>query len=106
MHGMKRLLFAAIVAAAPLALADATPDGASLFKSKCAICHGADGKGQTPMGKSLKLRDLASKEVQAQSDAELGTIVADGKGKMPGFKAALSAEEIGALVGFLRTLKQ
>ncbi len=29
----------------------AAQDAASLFKTKCAACHGADGKGDTPMGK-------------------------------------------------------
>lgn len=103
---MKRLLLAAVLTAAPLALADATADGASLFKSKCALCHGPDGKGQSPMGKALKLRDLGSKEVQDQKDEELAAIIADGKEKMPGFKAALSAEEIRALVAHIRTLKK
>ena len=35
-------------------------DGASDFKGKCAMCHGADGKGDTSMGKTMKLRDLDS----------------------------------------------
>ena len=35
-------------------------DGPTLFKTKCAVCHGADGKGETPMGKKLNIRDLSS----------------------------------------------
>ena len=34
-----------------------TDVGADLFEAKCASCHGADGKGDTAMGKNLKLRD-------------------------------------------------
>ncbi|HWW60387.1 MAG TPA: c-type cytochrome [Thermoanaerobaculia bacterium] len=91
---------------APAVLADATPDGAAIFKSNCAMCHGADGKGQTPAGKSLKIRDLGSPDVQKQSDAELAKIVADGKGTMPAYKAKLGADAIQAVVAHIRTLKR
>lgn len=80
-------------------------DGAAIFKSKCAMCHGADGKGETPMGKSMKLRDLGSADVQKQTDADLKKIIEDGKNKMPSYKAKLAAGEADALVAFLRTLK-
>lgn len=102
---MKRKLFAIAVVlfllATPAMLA---ADGAALYKAKCASCHGADGSGQTPMGKSMKLRDLRSKEVQAQTDQQLYTWTADGKGKMPAYKAKLSEAEITALVKAMRDL--
>lgn len=105
---MKRsvVLVLAILLIAPAALADATADGAAIFKSKCAMCHGADGKGQTGMGKSMNLRDLGSAEVQKQSDADLAKITAEGKGKMPAYKSKLSAEEITAVVKHMRTFKK
>jgi cytochrome c6 len=96
----------ALLAAAIPAFADATPDGAVVYKSNCALCHGPDGKGQTSLGKTLKLRDLSSPEIQKQSDQELSDIVASGKGKMPAFKAKLSTDEITAVVGFIRALKK
>src|SRR5690349_20959794 len=37
-----------------------TQDSATLYKSKCAACHGADGKGATPVGAKIGVRDLAS----------------------------------------------
>ena len=46
-------------------------DAASTYKAKCSACHGADGKGETAMGKKFGLRDLASPEVQKLSDDEL-----------------------------------
>lgn len=105
---MKRfsaMLFVALLLA-PAAVADAGPDGAAIFKSKCGLCHGPDGKGQTPLGKSMKLKDLGSAEVQKQSDAELQKIIVDGKGKMPAFKSALDQAQIDALIGFIRSLKK
>ena len=99
------IALAIVLGAAPL-FADATPDGAAIYKSKCAMCHGADGKGQTSMGKAQKLRDLASADVQKQTDQELGDIILNGKAKMPPYKGKLSNEEIKALVGFIRTLKK
>src|SRR6266550_389638 len=87
-------------------LADATPDGASIFKAKCAMCHGPDGSGQTAMGKSLKIRALGSAEVQKQTDAQLINIIANGKNKMLAYKGRLTPEEIKTVVGFIRTLKK
>ncbi len=78
--------------------------GADLFK-KCAVCHGPDGKGQTAMGKNLKLRDLASADVQKQSDADLTTIITKGKNKMPASEGKLTKEQIDSLVKYIRTLK-
>ncbi len=77
---------------------------AGLFKTKCAGCHGADGKGETTMGKTLKLRDLASADVQKQSDADLTTLLSAGKNKMPAYGKSLSADQIKGLVGYVRSL--
>jgi mono/diheme cytochrome c family protein len=81
------------------------PDGAAAYKTKCAGCHGADGSGATPVGKTMKLRDLRSAEVQKMSDARLSSIISNGKGKMPPYGKSLSRADIGALLGFIRTLK-
>jgi mono/diheme cytochrome c family protein len=77
--------------------------GADLFKQKCAMCHGPDGKGQTTMGKNFGLRPLSSPEVQKQSDAQLKDIVLKGKGKMPAQK--VTDAQAGDLVKFVRSLK-
>ena len=72
-----------------------------LFKSKCAPCHGPDGKAQTPMGKSLKVRDFGTPEVQSQSDAQLTEIVTKGKNKMPAFDGKVTKEQITGLVAYV-----
>ena len=82
----------------------AAGDAEATFKAKCAMCHGPDGAGATPTGKSLKVRDLTSPEVQKQSDAELNDIVSKGKNKMPSFAKSLKPDEITGLVAFTRGL--
>jgi cytochrome c6 len=77
----------------------------STFKAKCAMCHGADGKGETPTGKSMKVKDFASEDVQKMSDADLSAAISGGKGKMPAYKT-LSADQVKALVAYIRTFKK
>jgi cytochrome c6 len=96
-----------ILIAAPSAFAGGGgSDGPAIFKAKCAMCHGPDGAGQTTMGKNLKLRDLRSADVQKQTDAQLAKWIADGKGKMPAYKAKLTPADIEAVVAFIRSIKK
>jgi cytochrome c6 len=76
--------------------------GVAVYKSKCVTCHGADGAGSA-VGKSLKVADLRSAEVQSRSDAELTQIISDGKNNMPGFKGTVSDDEITAVLAHVRT---
>src|ERR1700751_661131 len=88
--------------------AGGAPDSAAsatLFRSKCAMCHGADGTG-SEVGKSLNIPDLRSQAVQKLPDAELVKTVSDGKGGMPPFKGSLSEAQIHALVKYVRSLRQ
>jgi cytochrome c6 len=79
-------------------------DGAADFKAKCAMCHGADGSGNTATGKALKVRDLASPDVQSQTDAQITDIVTNGKNKMPAYKGKLTDDQIKGLVAYVRGL--
>jgi mono/diheme cytochrome c family protein len=87
------------------AQAQTTPnDGAALYKTKCAMCHGPDGAGKTPVGTKLNVRDLRSPEVQKQSDSDLAHVIEQGKGKMPVFGKTLSDDQIKSLVAQIREL--
>ena len=79
-------------------------DAAATYKAKCAMCHGADGKGDTPAGKKMGVHDFASDEVQKLPDADLAKILAKGKNKMPGYENKLKPEEINNLVSYVRKL--
>ena len=103
--GLQLTLFAVVVAVVALWGTTLTAqDAAGLYKAKCAACHGADGKGDTAMGKKFGLKDLASPDVQKMSDGDLSTIIADGKEKMPSYKKSLKPEQIKDLVGYIRSL--
>jgi mono/diheme cytochrome c family protein len=95
----------AILAIAALVALPMFGDGAAIFKAKCTSCHGADGSGQTPVGKTMKLRDLRSADVQKQTDVELTKIISGGKGKMPPYGKQLSEADVAALIAHIRTLK-
>jgi mono/diheme cytochrome c family protein len=101
---MKKTIVSAMLLAAALPLSVFAADGAALFKTKCAPCHGPDGKGQTPVGKNLKVRDLTSAEVQKESDADLIKVIMDGKGKMPSSK--LNAGDAKTVLTYIRGLKK
>lgn len=70
---------------APVATA---PDGASLFKSYCARCHGSEG-----------VKDERTPNLQTIALDKTGLInsITNGKGKMPAFQEKLSAAEIAAV---------
>jgi cytochrome c6 len=105
---MAQVGWSAVVLAAVLSLFSATlraqDDAPGVFKAKCAGCHGGDGSGNTTVGKSLKLRDLGSAEVQKQTDAELTAIITNGKSPMPAYKGKVSDAQIKGLVTYVRGL--
>ena len=86
---------------APAARGD---DAAALYKTKCAVCHSADGSGDTTMGKRTGAHDFRSAEVQKMTDAQLTEITVKGKNKMPGYDKKLTADEIKGLVAYVREL--
>ena len=87
-------IFAAIAVTGLLAtpaLASDMPDGAKIFKKKCAMCHKMNKKKMGPAVKAMN------------SDAEvLRSVVAEGRKMMPKFSGKLSAEEIDAVVAYLK----
>ena len=97
------LLVIAVTMAASPAAGQGNTAGEDVYKAKCATCHGQDGSGNTPVGKSLQVADLRSAAVQSKSDAELTQSVSEGKGNMPGFKGNITDDEIHAVVTFVRT---
>jgi cytochrome c6 len=98
---MLTVLAASLVLWSTSAAAD---DAAATYKAKCAMCHGADGKGDTPVGKKMGIHDFASPEVQKMSDEELIAATTKGKNKMPAYENKLSAAQIKDMVAYIRQL--
>lgn len=79
-------------------------EGAQVFKAKCAMCHGSDASGNTPMGQRMKIRDLRSPAVQKQTDEELTAIITNGKPPMPAYGKSLTPGDIHDIVAYLRSI--
>jgi cytochrome c553 len=82
------------------------------WKEHCAKCHGDDGKGDTKTGKKLSIADLTDSAVQAKftDEAALKAMkegLTDKAGKVT-MKAVegLTADDMAALVKYVRTLKK
>lgn len=86
----------------PTAINAAAEDVATTFKTKCAVCHGADGSGATAQGKALKVRDLRSAETQKMTDAQITETIVKGKKKMPAYGKNISQDQIKQLVAHIR----
>lgn len=102
--GFTLMALAVLLVLTPLAQAE---DVAALYKAKCAACHGQDGSGDTAIGKKQAMRDLRGTDVQKQSDADLTTIIAngkDGKAAHAYKKKGLTDEQVQSLVKFIRSI--
>ncbi len=76
-------------------------DGATLYKAKCAACHGADAAGKPAM----KAPSLISDEAKKKSDADLTKAVAE-TAKHPAPVKGLAADDVKAIVTYLRSLQK
>jgi mono/diheme cytochrome c family protein len=80
--------------------------GASLFRTNCAHCHGAQGEGDGPVAAFLKERpsNLKAEKVHAMSEEAIYRVVTDGKDMMPSFQGELSAEQRLQVTRFVKSL--
>jgi len=83
----------------PVAVID---DGGQIYGTKCAGCHGADGKGNERL--KGRVPDFTNADWQKKhSDDEFTQIIKEGKRPMPPFKDKLSDDEIKAVIGKVRS---
>ena len=103
---MNKLVSVGILVAVGVgSLAAANPaNGKAVYDKSCKMCHGADGTPNPAMAKSMNLRDLKSDEVQALSDADIKSVIVNGKGKMRPMKSVSGsdAEDVGAYIHSLK----
>lgn len=84
----------------------AQDNGADTYKTKCQMCHGADGLGMTPAGKAIKAASFKTPALVKASDADLIAAVKNGKNKMPAYAGKLTDAQIKSVVGYIRTLQK
>lgn len=82
------------------------------WEKHCQKCHGADGKGQTKMGRQSGVKDYTDPKVQEELKDEKAVkiikegIVEKGKKKMDPYGDKLTDDEIKALIAHIRTFKK
>jgi len=101
------VFFGLMATMAGIALAADAKAGEDTFNKSCKMCHG--DKGATPNPNIAKMFGvpipvLGSKDVQAKSDADLKTVITQGKGKMP--KTTVTGGDVDNVIAYVRTLKQ
>lgn len=98
------VLFSTITAALVAAPQDAAqPSGQSLYRKRCVMCHGPQGKGFP----AIKSQDFTDPKWQASvKDKELFEVIKNGKKDthMPAFGDKLKDDEIKLVVAHIRTL--
>ena len=76
-------------------------DGAALYKAKCAMCHGTDAAGKPAM----KAPSLIGDEAKKKSDADLAAAI-PGTAKHPAPVKGLAADDVKAVVAYIRSLQK
>lgn len=86
-----------------------TIDVHTVYSRNCATCHGEDGDAKTEKGELYGATDFTSKkwwDKEHPTDAQLRRAITAGRrGGMPAFGKRLSADEINALVTYIRGFK-
>lgn len=82
------------------------PEGKDVFTAKCQPCHGPNGEGKPAIAKmyQVEMHPLASKEIQAKTDADFKKTITGGHGKMKPV-SGISDKQIEDVIAFVRTLK-
>jgi len=82
--------------------------GEQVYQQYCQVCHGPQGKGDGPVGMSLKPppANLASKKVKSKPDSDLLNTIRKGRPgtAMPGWENDLSEQQINDVIAHVRTL--
>ena len=80
--------------------------GAAIYGERCALCHGAEGRGNGAAARSLPVppADLTAAHLLSHTPGDLFWWVSEGRsgGAMPGFASLLSESERWDVINFIR----
>jgi len=95
---------AAQTPAAPTSTPDELAAARTNYQKTCVACHGETGEGGpvTVEGKKLKVPSFKAAHALKDSDKEFTEQIHEGGDGMPAFKDKLKAEDMDALVRFIR----
>jgi mono/diheme cytochrome c family protein len=79
----------------------AADDGATIYKAKCAACHGADATGKP----AAKIPSLVSDEAKKASDDDLTKAITE-KAKHPATIKTLAPDQAKTVVQYIRSLQK
>ena len=99
-------IMALFIVAIPHSTAAQSGEGQKLYDQNCAKCHGADGSGNTTVGKAVGAKDLRSPEAKKLTDAQISAQISQGKGNMPPFGGTLGGAKINSLIPIVRELSK
>ncbi len=99
------ICLAAIASIPAIAQTNGQNKGMDVYQSKCQMCHGENGAGDTPAGRAIKASSFKSPALMQASDATLIAAVRNGKGRMPSYSGRLTEAQIKAAVAYIRKLQ-
>jgi mono/diheme cytochrome c family protein len=84
--------------------------GKAVYEKSCVLCHGPQGRGDGPVGKTINppAADFTSVASKKKTDAELLDAIENGRPPtaMVGWKGQLSAAEIQDVLAYVKSLRQ
>jgi len=104
---MKKSFRSGIVMAAAVLLAGSmcfAEDGAAIYKSKCAMCHGPAGTPSAGIAKMMGIKPVSDPSMKTLTESQIVSVVKNGKGKMKPI-VGLTDAQVSAVAAYFKTLK-
>lgn len=81
--------------------------GEVVYKARCVLCHGTEGRGDGVGAAALNPKPRNHHDqtyMHSRTDAQLLEVIHNGKGQMPAWKSVLSEEEMKNVLAYVRKL--
>jgi len=81
--------------------------GEIVYKARCVLCHGPEGRGNGVGAAALNPKPRNHHDqayMHSRTDAQLLDVIHNGKGQMPAWKTVLSEQEMKDVLAYVRKL--